>query len=140
MSDGGELATAICVNAPVCRVFWAVLNVQSLEEACDALRGREQIPKDRQDGVGVYISAGAGRGIIAEWASAHQVDAVIWTALPPRFENVEGLIPTVNDAISYLSNLTGDTLDHARNYITQVPQQIDTPYRREITQRLGWHD
>lgn len=27
VSDGGELATAICLNAPPCQVLWALLDV-----------------------------------------------------------------------------------------------------------------
>ena len=139
VSDGGELATAICANAHPCTVLWAVLNVKNLEEACEALRVREEIPEDREDGIGVFTTSSSPVGVIAEWALLHQLDAVIWTALPPRFEDIEGLIPTVDDAVSYLAGLNADAQAHARNYVRQVPAQIDTSYRREINSRLGWH-
>lgn len=138
IADGGELATAICMNATPCKVLWAVLDVQSLDDAVQALRMREQIPDDRQDGVGIFTSNGSTVGVLAEWASARQLDAVIWTALPPRFEAVEGLIPSVDDVLEYLKNLTGKTLDHAHSYISRVPIQINTPYRLEINKKLGW--
>jgi hypothetical protein len=138
VSDGGELATVICANSPLCKVLWAVMNVGSLDEACKALRLREQIPEDRQDGIGIFTTSSSPVGVIADWASARQVDAVIWTALPPRFEEVEGLIPSVDDAIAYLSNLSGKERIHAHDYLSRVPTQIDTPYRREIVKRLGW--
>jgi hypothetical protein len=138
VSDGGELATAICMNAQPCKVQWAVLDVQSLDDAVQALRQREQIPDDRHDGVGVFVTGESLVGVLAEWASARQLDAVIWTALPPRFEDVEGLIPSVEDALYYLRSLTGDVLNHARSYVRQVPIQIDTPYRREIARKMGW--
>ncbi|UUD64633.1 hypothetical protein D16iCDA_02715 [Pseudomonas seleniipraecipitans] len=138
VGDGGELATAICMNAPPCKVLWTTLRVQSLAEAREALRQREKIPVDRYDAVGVFVRGKAPIGEIAEWASARQLDAVIWTALPPRLGNVEGQIPSLEDAIAYLDSLTGDTLNHACDYIKQVPEQIDTPYRREIIERLGW--
>lgn len=138
IGDGGELATAVCMNAPPCKVQWAVLDVLSLDEAVQALRKREGIPDDRQDGVGVFTTTGSNVGVLAEWASARQLDAVIWTALPPRFEDVEGLIPSVDDAIDYLRSLTGETLEHAHSYIRQVPSQIDTPYRREIFKKMRW--
>lgn len=137
VSDGGELATAICTNAPPCKVLWAVLDVASVDEACAALREREQIPKDRRDGIGMYTHSRTAVGVIAEWASARQLDAVIWTALAPRFNDQEGLIPTLDDALAYLEGLTGETRAHALDYISQVPEQIDTPYRREIRKRLG---
>lgn len=138
VGDGGELATALCINAPPCKVLWAVLDVQSVEAAREALRQREQIPHDREDGVGVYLTGRSGLGVLAEWASARQLDAVIWTALPPRIDGHEGRTPTADEAIAYLNSLSGETLDHARDYIRQVPAQIDTPYRRQISRQPGW--
>jgi len=76
-------------------------------------------------------------GVLAEWALRRQLDAVIWTGLPPRFANIEGLVPTVDDAVAYLGGLTGEAYEHARDYIQQVPKQIDTPYRKAIMARLG---
>jgi hypothetical protein len=139
VSDGGELATVMCANAPLCKVLWAKLDVQSLDLACEALRIREQIPEDRHDGIGIFTTSRSPVGVIGEWAIARQLDAVIWTALPPKFEEVEGLIPTVDDAVSYLAALSEETRNYARDYVKQVPPQIDTPYRREIISRLGWN-
>ena len=138
VGDGGELATSLCINATPCKVLWAVLDVQSVEAACEALRQREQIPHSREDGVGVYIAGSSHLGLLAEWALPRQLDAVIWTALPPRIHGVEGRTPSVDDAIAYLDSLSGETLDHARDYIRQVPAQIDTPYRRQISRQPGW--
>jgi hypothetical protein len=138
VGDGGELATALCISAPLSNVLWAVLDVQSVEAACEALRQREQIPHSREDGVGVYIPGRSSLGVLAEWAQPRQLDAVIWTALPPKIHGLEGRMPTVDDAITYLNGLTGETLDHARDYIRQVPAQIDTPYRRQICRQPGW--
>ncbi|MDF2643538.1 MAG: hypothetical protein K0R45_2812 [Pseudomonas sp.] len=141
VGDGGELATAICVNAPTVQVYWALMAVDSVEQACAALHEREQIPMDREDGVGRLVVARlpqTSEGIMTRWARERGVDAVIWTALPPRYMNVEGRIPTDQDALSYLAGLTGDKLEHARSYIQQVPRQIDTPYRRAIERHLDW--
>jgi len=137
VGDGGELATAVCLNAPPCQVLWALLDVQTLDQAVQALKTREQIPSDRQDGVGVFTINSSTVGVLGKWAADRQLDAVIWTALPPRFEDVEGLIPSLDDVLTYLISLDGDTLEHAKSYMENVPQQIDTPYRREI-RKLGW--
>lgn len=137
IGDGGELATAICLNAPPCRVFWAVLATDSLEQACSALREREQIPAEREDGIGVYLPGASATGPLAQWAHERQVDGLIWTALPPRLHS-EGRLPTSEEALAYLRGLTGEKLEHARDYILQVPAQIDTPYRRDIQKHLGW--
>ncbi|KTC41367.1 hypothetical protein AO269_22665 [Pseudomonas putida] len=120
VGDGGELATAICLNAPSRPALWALLDSASLEHACEALREREQIP------------------LIARWAQAKEVDAVIWTALPPRFAGIEARVPSVDNVIGYLTGLTGEVREHAREYIERLPQQIDTPYREAIENSLGW--
>jgi hypothetical protein len=141
VGDGGELATAICMNAPSVPVCWALMAVETVEQACAALREREQIAPDRQDGVGTLLASCGPRGadgVITRWARERRIDAVIWTALPPRYLNIEGRVPTDEDVISYLTSLTGETLTHARSYIEQVPQQISTPYRRAIERQLGW--
>ncbi len=138
VSDGGELATVICANAAPCKVLWAVLDVGTVQEAREALRVREQIPEDRRDGIGIFTPGTASVGVIAEWAIPRQLDAVIWTNLPPKYEGVEGMVPTVDDSVSYLAGLSGQARAHARHYVERVPPQIDTPYRREIISRLGW--
>jgi hypothetical protein len=137
VSDGGELATAVCLNAPPCQVLWALLNVQSLDAAVQALREREQIPIDRKDGVGIFTINALTVGVLGKWAADRRLDAVIWTALPPRFDSVEGLIPSLDDVLSYLIALDGDKLEHAKFYMESVPEQIDTPYRQAI-KKLGW--
>lgn len=138
VGDGGELATAICMNAPVSPALWALLDSHALEEACDALREREQIPRSRQDGIGSFIRSQRDTGIIARWAHDRQLDAVIWTALPPRFGGIEARLPSACDVVGYLQGLTGDVRTHAREYIENLPQQICTPYRRVIRDSLGW--
>lgn len=138
VGDKGELATAVCLNAPLVQVFWTCLAVDTLEQACEALRQREQIPPERVDGVGMLITQGATIGPLTEWAQQRQIDAVIWTALPPRIAHKEGLIPTIDDAIAYLLSLEGEKREHAHHYLAQVPQQLDTPYRRAISQQTGW--
>lgn len=138
VSDGGELATAICLNADPVPVLWATLATHSLSEACQALRKREGIPAERVDGVGSLHISPQTTGLLADWARSRGIDALIWTALPARIDAVEGKIPTTEAAIAYLGGLTGEEREHAKSYIQQVPEQIDTRYRREIRAALGW--
>ncbi|WP_439213775.1 hypothetical protein [Duffyella gerundensis] len=138
VSDGGELSTAICLNGATVPVLWARLATDSLPAACEALRQREQIPAERTDGVGRLVVGESATGPLSQWARQNQLDAVIWTALPPRFALLEGRIPSVVEAIAWLAGLRGEQQQHARDYIEQVPAQIDTPYRRAIKQQLGW--
>jgi len=138
VSDGGELATAICINATPVPVLWATLATHSLREACEALREREGIPEERVDGVGSLTLSSQTTGLLADWARGRGIDAIIWTALPARIDDIEGKVPTPEAAIAYLQGLTGEEGEHAKNYIQQVPEQIDTRYRREIRTALGW--
>lgn len=138
MSDGGELATAICLNAPRVQVFWAQLALNSQEEAILALREREAIPPERKDGTGLLLIHHEGAGELASWARERNINALIWTALPPRVGHNEGQIPTAEQAVAYLDSLQGEVREHARAYVEQVPAQLETPYRRVIRERLGW--
>ncbi len=138
VSDGGELATVICVNAAPVQVLWAWLDFEDVTVACDALRQREGIDEERVDGVGLLIIDDTPEGELAEWAQEHSIEAVVWTALPAKSAEMEGRAPTVTEAVAYLDSLTGETREHARDYIKSVPEQIDTAYRRAIVEALGW--
>ena len=126
IADGGELSTAICLNARPVPVFWAWLNTASLESACRALRLREAIPDSRADGIGMMTVTETSVGPLAEWAQAKGIEGLIWTGLPALMAGVEGRIPTLDEARHYLQTLTGERREHAFHYIEQVPAQIDT--------------
>lgn len=138
VGDGGELATAICMNAPLIQVWWALLDTETVQHSTSLLREREQIPADRDDGVGSLILNSRPTGALAEWAAEKKLDAVIWTALPPRYNGIEGRIPCAEDAITYLRTLEGEKRAHAQDYIKKVPAEFNTPYRKAIRDRLGW--
>ncbi len=137
IGDGGELATALCMNAVPVPVMWGMLSTQNLPEACEALRKREAIPDERVDGIGILTNPSLSPGSVSQWAHEKGLDAVIWTGLPPRYQHQEGLIPTVEQAERHLSGLTGQEAEHAFNYIKQVPAQINTLYRPKLEQLIG---
>jgi hypothetical protein len=83
VGDGGELATAICVNAPPCQVLWAMLNVQSLEDAVQALRKREKIPENREGGVGIFTINALTVGVLGKWAADRQLVPSSGPIYPP---------------------------------------------------------
>ncbi|WP_462402499.1 hypothetical protein [Pseudomonas sp. Marseille-QA0332] len=138
VAEGGELSTAISLNAQPLPVFWAQVDSDDLESACRMLREREQIPAQRSDGVASMLIAPGQEGPLMRWAIARRLDAVIWTGLPPCFAGIENRMPSQRDAIDYLQGLEGDQLKHARDYIEQVPRQLDTSYRQAIRRELGW--
>ncbi|WP_208249923.1 hypothetical protein WGT02_16365 [Rhizobium sp. T1470] len=68
---------------------------------------------------------------LSDWAAARDVDAVIWTDLPPKFQGEEGRIPSIGEA-AYLNGLPDEPRAAAIEYIRNAPAQIDTAYRREL--------
>jgi hypothetical protein len=74
----------------------------------------------------VYLNVG---DIIRMWANNKNIDAVVWTDLPPNFEEF-----SVDKAIGYLHNhLSSDGATKAREYIRKAPKDTDTPLRRRLT-------
>ena len=75
---------------------------------------------------------------IRRWMDAKGLDAVVWTALPPRHANKEGQAPDAAQAVEYLDSLVGEKRVHAEDYIRSVPARFDSPTRRMIIRELGW--
>jgi hypothetical protein len=107
----------------------------------DALGDREDIPSsNRSSSIRSWKKGDDAPGEIPElpsWGEAHGLDAVIWTALGPKFNN-QNDSPSLDQVIQYLQTLTGTRRDNAENYIRRAPRQIDTEYRRQIEAVLGW--
>ena len=76
--------------------------------------------------------------MIEAWATGRGLDAVIWTALKPRFMGESGRIPDIGQVIDSLDGLEGETRAIAERYVRRAPVQITTPYRAVIEERLGW--
>ena len=74
-------------------------------------------------------------GRILAWAQAKGFDAVIWTALTRRFEEVVGLPFSPDAALNYLNGLPASTREKALAYIHSVPAQIMTPFRRLLLEQ-----
>ncbi|MGO4478661.1 hypothetical protein AB4Z32_20640 [Massilia sp. 2TAF26] len=75
---------------------------------------------------------------ITGWMRGKRIDAVVWTALPAKFDGASGRAPTAGEAVAWLGSLRGDERAKAEDYIRRTPAHIDTPYRRLIEARLGW--
>jgi len=142
-SDDGR-STLVIVNddasTPV-RTLWAAMDATDIDSAKEALRRREGMPRQAgKEPIGQWIktqqSPPADIPMLSYWAKARGVDAVIWTALPPKF-NDKGK-PTIIQVLKYLRGLEGAERDHAERYIRLAPRQIDTAYRRKIEADLGW--
>ncbi|MBL0261021.1 MAG: hypothetical protein IPQ10_08135 [Saprospiraceae bacterium] len=74
---------------------------------------------------------------ITKWLKEKDIDAAIWTGLSFS-KKTKNERPTLSDIINHLEQLTGDERRFAEEYIRNAPKQIDTEYRREIENKLGW--
>lgn len=137
VGDQGELATVVTPGRPPMRVRWGRLEETELERARRALQEREAIEDAKYVGTwvrGQQLSGNyEGAGEIERWAlGIGDIDAVIWTALPPRFYDTDGWVPSSEAAIAYLTSLVGEMREHAFDYVRRVPGDIDTPIRRAL--------
>ena len=139
-SNDGRITLVLTEKGTVVRSLWALMDCDSVEIAREALRLREGVPKAKPELIGtlnrgekppVYLPTGS------DWLANQGLDAAIWTALPPKFDNVDQF-PSRAQVVSYLEGLRGPSRDHAERYIRKTPIQVDTNYRREIAAKLGW--
>lgn len=140
-SDDGRITLVIDPKAEPVRVLWAHMLPTKLKDAQIALRDREGIlATNWLSRIGSWKSGDPPPPNIPQlpkWADARDLDAVIWTALPPKFGD-EKRSPSADEVIAYLRELAGTVREYARQYIERTPQQIDTAYRRQIEATLGW--
>lgn len=141
-SKGFPLTLVIVSEAACVRSLWALMSISDLEEAKKELAIREGIPeKNVSKHVGYWTRSSASEHsyikVINRWAIQKELDAVIWTALPPKFNNEE-VTPSADDVISFLRDLPHERKKHAEKYIRKAPRQIDTDYRRKIEAEFHW--
>ena len=141
-SNNGRLTLVLAQAAGPVRSLWATFDGSDLAQAREALRSREGIPtKTFHKSIGSWSRGDPNPECILDiepWAVSRGIESVVWTALPPKFNDQDGVVPSVDQAVAYLSNLTGQTRDLAEQYIRQAPQQVDTTYRRKFEAALGW--
>jgi hypothetical protein len=140
-SSGDRITLVIDQNAAPVRLLWVHMVSGDLQSAKEALRDREGIPAGSwSTKIGSWQRGEADPANIPElskWAAAHGIDAVIWTALGPKFAG-EDVSPSADQVIEFLRGLTGAAYERAKEYIQRAPLQIDTAYRRRIEADLGW--
>ena len=141
-SSDGRLTLVLVRGVKSVRTLWAPLSVGTVADAREALRKRECVPEQNREAHIAAWSAGdpddTERFSISAWARGLRLDAVVWSALPPRFERQNGRVPTEDEAVAYLRGLPHEACRHAERYIRMTPRQVDTVYRRRFELEFGW--
>lgn len=140
VSRDGRLTLVLTQGAVPVQCLWAELSYASPEEAQAALAGREGCALHdigRWPGKGPRHVVGATE--IERWARANEIDAVVWTALAPNFDESHGKGSTGTDGVlNYLRGLDAVTQSKAREYVERSTIQVMTPLRQAIERELGW--
>lgn len=142
-SKDGRLTLVITENAKPVRTLWALMATDDLDKAKNSLLTREGIPESKLDTLIASVTSqeqatDSIKLIIQSWAQSLKLDAVIWTNLPPKYNDTDGQVPTIDEAVSYLHNIDINTRTAAEEYIRKAPKQIDTDYRRRFETEFGW--
>jgi|SRR3989338_996944 len=145
-SQDGRMTLVLNTAANPVRSLWAVMDTDNPDKA-QKLLGIREYSSAKDD----WIIKNIGKWLVGEsnpptihflqeWAAARGIEAVIWTALPPKSPKFkkDGDVPSEEDVINYLKSLLGRPRDTAEEYVRRAPRQIDTSYRRKIEAEFGW--
>ena len=135
-SKDGRVTLVLHESAKPVRSLWALMAVDEPEDAKAKLADREGTPAKR---IGLWPGS-EPKCIVGldAWATSRGISHVVWTALPPKFDDENTEYPSHEAVVEYLSKLRGPLREVARKYVQKAPRQIDTDYRRHIEARLGW--
>ena len=139
-SQDGRITLVILEEARLVRSLWSIMDALTEDDARQDLRRREDIlKKNTTKHVGSWPS-GTTTPIdgLEDWAQARQLDAVVWTALPPYLETAKGYLPKEVEVIDYVRGLTGSARTVAEQYVRRAPRQIDTTFRRRMEAEFNW--
>lgn len=140
-SSDGRITLVIDPDAIPVRLLWAHMVPTDLPEARQALGDREDIEEGMSSAlIGSWCEGEDAPATIPDlptWAKTQGLDAVVWTALGPKFHG-DDASPSAEKVIEYLHGLRGTLREHAERYVRCAPRQIDTEYRRRIEAVLGW--
>jgi hypothetical protein len=144
----GRVTLVIDPDAASIQTYWVRLDVNSVEEAVAGLGVREKIaPEKWSDWIGslesvdpreIAESTGVGvRRMISDWRVHQGLDAVVWTALPPRTPAGELVRPNCEDLVVHLQLLDGEARRRAEEYIRRAPAAVQTLNRSRFELELG---
>lgn len=139
-SSKDRVTLVLVPTVPSVRTLWCLLVARDLQTARDELARRESVPKSKDHNIGFWSRTSGASGTLADvignWAAAHQLDAVVWTNLGPKWQKEEGRVPSVEEVSEFIRSQGPDS--PAAEYIRKAPVQIDTDYRRRMVAEIDW--
>lgn len=138
ISDDDRVTLVIDHYAAPQMTMWALISTQDLDEAIGSLIEREHTSLKNVHFITIDGTPQTSiEKVIQEWLLEKRLDAAIWTGLSYS-KKTDSKRPPIDDIIDHLNRLTGEASERAKEYITKAPKQINTEYRREIENSLGW--
>jgi len=143
ISTGGRLTLVIKPGWQNVTCLYAISEFKDLEEARTNLMEREGSPLHR---IGYYnfltdqvqirqLNKPVIQNLMA-WKGQRDIDAVIWTDLPPNFRDSRNLEFNLKNIGVILESLTRDEFVSAKKYIESTPEQVKTTLRSAIQQTV----
>lgn len=129
-----------------CTTRFAFSDRSNLADAIEDLTAREQTVQEQigfvdlprhLSSISAYPHQVDVNALVRQWCDNYQIEAAIWTALKPNFQQKLGKPFAIEAAIDYLQQLPTDDRASAIDYFRQTPIEIDTPLRQAVTQ-LVW--
>lgn len=137
-SNNGRITLVLNSESDLVRSLWSVFDTTDVDTARKALKAREGNIHSKHVGCWCFgENVPKIMGELDEWAKARGIASVVWTNLPPKFDQTDRS-PSEEEVLKYLNSLRGGVRDSAEEYIRRAPRQIDTKYRRSIEAELGW--
>lgn len=143
ISNDGRLTLVIDTeNGKNVSSRYVMSSFTNLDDAIENLRKREKTTKKN---IGyATLNAETHRSqhsgvvsIIREWLRQTNFDAVVWTDLANNFADKRKSPFSIEAAISYLHELTGEAKMEAQKYIMLAPQEVNTPVRDRLNE-IDW--
>lgn len=144
VSDNRKLTIVLDPEVGVnCKTQFAFSARSNLADAIEDLRVREQTVQEHIGFVDLPRHLSSSQtyphqvdvdAIVRQWCHDHQIEAAIWTALKPNFQQKLGTPFSIEVAIDYLKQLPPSDRASALDYFRQTPAEIDTPLRQKVTQ------
>lgn len=69
---------------------------------------------------------------LISWGKDSDIDAVIWTDLPPNFTDKTGLTFNLSGITAFFTGLSETEFYSARIYVKNAPPQVDTRFKSGI--------